>query len=358
MKERQTFLIGCIIWMMGVCAAGTAPVVSNVTASQRADASKLVDIYYDLADDDGDLCTVWVIISDDGGATWTIPAKTFTGDWGKDIGPGQQKQIIWDAGRDIPGKSGLLFKARVFADDGMGSYPMVIVPASEFNPAGDNNWIYVPTMMMDQFEVTNAQYAEFLNETTEDQTGKYYDSQMEIIQTGTTGSYTYSAKTEKENYPVRFVSFNDATAYCNWKRSRTGLNYLIPTLNMWYKAAFWNPETRKMSVYPFQSETISCSQCNYQECNVGKTTPVGFFNGINPGTVRAASYYGCFDMGGNVLEITSSPSGRYDYVVIRGGSFISNSSTIKYPCTDGGSNDTPREGRQYWMGFRLSVILN
>jgi hypothetical protein len=51
----------------------SAPVVSNVTASQRTDASKLVDIYYSLADADGDTCTVTAQASNDGGATWAVP---------------------------------------------------------------------------------------------------------------------------------------------------------------------------------------------------------------------------------------------------------------------------------------------
>ena len=40
------------------------PVVSNVTASQRTDGSRLVDIGYDLADADGDACTVSVAVGD------------------------------------------------------------------------------------------------------------------------------------------------------------------------------------------------------------------------------------------------------------------------------------------------------
>ncbi|MCP4708062.1 MAG: hypothetical protein GY869_05520 [Planctomycetes bacterium] len=67
-------LISVQVW------ANSTPVVSNVTAYQRGDDSKLVDIRYDLADADGDACTVWVAIRNNAGQSWTIPARTFAGD--------------------------------------------------------------------------------------------------------------------------------------------------------------------------------------------------------------------------------------------------------------------------------------
>ena len=55
-----------------------APVVSNVTASQRP-GTKLVDISYNVSDSDGDLQTIGVEISGDGGLTYTIPATALSG---------------------------------------------------------------------------------------------------------------------------------------------------------------------------------------------------------------------------------------------------------------------------------------
>jgi len=69
----------------GLIFANSAPVVSNVTVSQRTDGSKLVDIRYSLSDADGDRCTVSVQVSSDGGSTWTVPAVTFLP--GSAIGP-------------------------------------------------------------------------------------------------------------------------------------------------------------------------------------------------------------------------------------------------------------------------------
>lgn len=49
-----------------------APVVSNVTFSQRTDGSGLVDIYYDLYDGNGDNSTVSLLLSADNGANYDI----------------------------------------------------------------------------------------------------------------------------------------------------------------------------------------------------------------------------------------------------------------------------------------------
>ena len=59
-------------------AHAAAPVVSNIRASQRA-GTKLVDIYYDATDADGDALTVEIQVSNDNGTTYAVPAFTFTG---------------------------------------------------------------------------------------------------------------------------------------------------------------------------------------------------------------------------------------------------------------------------------------
>jgi hypothetical protein len=96
--RSPALLVFLILVGAGPVWANNPPVVSNVIANQRPDASKLVDIYYNLADADGDACTVWVRVSEDGGTTFAVPALTFTGAVGPGITPGSGKHIIWDAG--------------------------------------------------------------------------------------------------------------------------------------------------------------------------------------------------------------------------------------------------------------------
>lgn len=93
-----------------------APFVSNIHAEQRT-GTKLVDITYDVSDSDGDLLTITVSVSDDGGSTFSIPAA-FTGDVGSGIAPGTGKQIVWDAGADVPEVYVANYRIKITARDG------------------------------------------------------------------------------------------------------------------------------------------------------------------------------------------------------------------------------------------------
>ena len=71
----QTMALICmaVAWLGTATAlANSAPDVIVVSAGQRDDGSKRVDIYYNLADADGDPCTVSVLVSADGGVTRSV----------------------------------------------------------------------------------------------------------------------------------------------------------------------------------------------------------------------------------------------------------------------------------------------
>jgi formylglycine-generating enzyme required for sulfatase activity len=336
------------------CFANSAPVVSNVTAVQRNDDSKLVDIRYNLADADGDTCTVWAVISDDGGTSWKIPAITFTGNVGSGITSGNGKHIIWDAGKDVPGKVAA-FKSRVYADDGKGPANMVLVPAGGF--AYQQNYAvmtYVGTFQIDKYEVTNDFYCQYLNNA--DPTGAHYDPRMEIMQQGTSGNYNYTVAPGKGQYPIRFVSVLDAEAFAAWRSSVYGGTYRLPTEQEWEKAAGWNPATQHEYTYGFQQDILndSSSWCNISN-QYGGPLPVGSFNGTG-GKQDAKSYYGCYDMSGNVYELTSSTNGGAgpDSRIMRGG-FWSSGPT---ECTTIYRAGTWNYERTSYVGFRLVLDLN
>ena len=88
-------------------------------ASQRAD-TKLVDIYYDATDADGDLLKIRVEISDNDGVRYAVPAFTLSGDIGEGIAPGTGKHIVWDAGADWDGEYSDKMRVKVFAIDAKG----------------------------------------------------------------------------------------------------------------------------------------------------------------------------------------------------------------------------------------------
>ena len=73
-----------------------------------------------------------------------------------------------------------------------------------------------------EYDVTSSQYTAFLNAVAATDTYGVYNSTMAgttmgnpgIIQSGSSGSYTYSVAAGRGNYPVTDVTFWDTTALC------------------------------------------------------------------------------------------------------------------------------------------------
>lgn len=123
--------------------------------------------------------------------------------------------------------------------------------------------------LISKYEITNAQYCEFLNSRAKTDTFNLYSSNMSssinggITRSGSPGNYTYATKTNMNNKPVLFVDWFAAARFCNWLhngKSNTsstengayslngsnpivnkiaGAQYWLPTENEWYKAAFF-----------------------------------------------------------------------------------------------------------------------
>ncbi len=135
---------------------------------------------------------------------------------------------------------------------------------------------------------------------------------------------------ELADHPVVYISWNDATAYCEWLTETTGKPYRLPTEAEWERAARGTDGRR----YPWGDEWDE-TRANTQEAGPGTTTPVGQYSpaGDSPA--------GCADMAGNVWEWTNSwfqpyPGGSYQdkeygekYRVLRGGSWLPNSSLAR-----------------------------
>jgi sulfatase modifying factor 1 len=172
-----------------------------------------------------------------------------------------------------------------------------------------------------KYEVTNAQYGDFLNAVAHTDSYGLYNSNMAssgITRSGTSGSYTYSVTGALANRPVVYVSWFDAARMANWLANgqgdgstetgsytlngvmsgiitaETGAQVYIPTENEWYKAAYYNALTQTYSLYPNGQNTITTADANYNG-SIGSSTDVGSYSG-DP------SPYGTFDQGGNVWE--------------------------------------------------------
>jgi len=198
-------------------------------------------------------------------------------------------------------------------------------------------------------EVTNTQYAAFLNAKAATDTFSLYNTNMAgslggITRSGSAGSYTYSTISGRENNPVNWVSFWDATRFANWLHNGQGSGdtetgaytltsggisantitrnadwkWAVTSENEWYKAAYYQPasaggDSDNYWSYPTSSNTITTTQANYNNV-IGNTTPVGSY---------APNFYGTFDMGGNVMEWTEGVFST-THRNMRGGHYIQN----------------------------------
>lgn len=196
-------------------------------------------------------------------------------------------------------------------------------------------------------EVTNAQYAAFLNSVAKNDTNGLYNAQMEdygIIRSGTAGSYVYSITNGLGQRPVVFVSFINAARYCNWltngastsASTETGMytitadglftrnadawaagGYAITSEDEWYKAAYYNVADGGYTLYA-TGNTIDQNLANYyvtlSPYNLGHTADTGSY---------AAEQNGTYDMTGNAFEWTEAVQ-KGAFRTLRGGSFTSN----------------------------------
>jgi len=83
-----------------MCFINAQAQISNITASQRTDGSKLVDICYDLQGDENfSIFTISAEVSYDNGSNYSI-INMVTGDIGNNIEEGAGKCLVWNFGEE------------------------------------------------------------------------------------------------------------------------------------------------------------------------------------------------------------------------------------------------------------------
>lgn len=102
------------------------------------------------------------------------------------------------------------------------------------------------------------------------------------------------------SHPVVLVRFDDAAAFCAWRRAR------LPTVEEFRAAA-------GSSAYPWGDE-VDPTRVNSAEFGAGDTVPVASFP-------RAMSPLGLMDAAGNVAEWTASPGAREGERLVVGSAF-------------------------------------
>jgi formylglycine-generating enzyme required for sulfatase activity len=251
---------------------------------------------------------------------------------------------------------------------------------------------------MGTYEVTNSQYAEFLNWKAASVVGLYNtnmgsDPRGGINRSGVSGSYTYEVKPNMGDKPVNWVSIYDAMRFANWLSNGQGTGdtesgsyamwqglpsrqpnatWVVPTANEWYKAAYYDPRSQAQGgppgddhywFYPTQSDTqpirataTSTGNIANPGANVANTMAGADWNGQD-GNVTAVgsagplsrSYYGTYDQGGNVAEWTPTELRGGAYDALMGGTWL-NSSSYQPAATAGYGAEDSR------LGFRLALV--
>ena len=188
------------------------------------------------------------------------------------------------------------------------------------------------TYFIAKHEVSNSQYAEFLNSTARSDPFGLYNTSMGsdgtyggITRSGEDGSYSYEAKQDFEDKPVVYVSFYDALRFANWLNNgtpdtesgaytitgpgiadnsitrNTGAGVFLPSENEWYKAAYYRFGGVYFD-YPTGANTRPiCVPPVFDNGNAANCSPVDVLTDVGA-YVFSASWLGTFDQGGNAFE--------------------------------------------------------
>ena len=224
---------------------------------------------------------------------------------------------------------------------------LVGVPAGSFamgNNDGDPDEmpvheVYLDSYYIGKYEVTNAEYHTFTEDTGYRRPGSWQNGQY-----------------GEPNAPVVGVTWIESVEYCRWLRERTKMPYRLPTEAEWEKAAR-GPESY---IYPW-GDFWDPNRCNSSQfCAQRSIRQVGLFE-------TGKSHYGAYDMAGNIWEWCSdwyapdyyqysphnNPAGATNgkQKVARGGCWNDNSrycrSTDRWPLSV--TFDEP------YVGFRVCV---
>ena len=391
MKTTKIVLWVGVLVAIATTGSATVPVVTNVVASQRT-STKLIDIYYDVSDAEGDLLKIGVEVSHSGGQTFNIPSSSFTGDYGDNIVTGVSKHIVWDAGKDWDGEYTTQMVVKVTASDAKGLPGLQWgneVPAGGFlmgqeggaEGYGPSCHVNIPwSYWLSKFEITSAQYAEYLNialaagkvrrNGTTNVTGLVgVSSNKLLINTADNRDIMWNVNafepaSGRTNFPVR-VTWYGAIAFAQF------YGYDLPTDAEWEKAAR-GPDRAGVDqhqAYPW-GDSLNNFNANYGNSgdpydliemlgisyngtvSDGDISPAGFYDGNQtPLGPNMANGYGLYDVIGNVCEWTRSrfvsTVEQYDQtesltnsintmtnptnMVIRGGSCLSGTGSSYWP---------------------------
>ena len=167
--------------------------------------------------------------------------------------------------------------------------------------------VFLNDYRIDAFPVTNEQYLSFIEDGGYDDFKYWLSDGWDAVKKNNWHAPMYW---EKENerwivrdflgkrkinpkHPVCHVSFYEADAYCRWAGKR------LPSEAEWEKAACWNEEKMRKTIFPWGNGVPSENNSNLLESYLWNTSEIGSYP-------EGKSNYGCYQMIGDVWEWTSS----------------------------------------------------
>ena len=205
---------------------------------------------------------------------------------------------------------------------------------------------YLNDYRIDTHPVTNEQYLEFMNDGGYTDYSFWLSDGWELVKKNNWSSPMYWENENGEWFtrdflgkrkinpsePVNHVSYYEAAAFCKWAKKR------LPTEAEWEKAALWNEEKQRKTIFPWGNESPTPDHANLLESNIWNCAEIGSYE-------KGKSPNGCYQMIGDVWEWTSSEfmgypgfkSGFDEYndkwftnqKVLRGGSFATPTISIR-----------------------------
>lgn len=189
-----------------------------------------------------------------------------------------------------------------------------------------------------KYEITNAQYAEFLDAVAADDPYALYNAMMGthpdsgIVRSGSPGTYSYAVVTGRGNRPVVLVSFWDAVRFANWLNNGQGTastesgSYTLLGVNPpfvgrnpggyafltsedeWYKAAYYDPFSSGYFDYPAGTDVQTvCDDPTPAPNRANCGLPIAAADVFDVGSYpNSASPWGTFDQGGMPRSGTTS----------------------------------------------------
>ena len=264
---------------------------------------------------------------------------------------------------------------------------------------GTGNGAVAASFRIMKYEFTNQQYTDFLNSVDSSGTNPYsvYNTNMGSdarggisFTSGNASGSKYAIRTNMGDKPVNYVSWFDAARVSNWYQNgatsssstetgaytlvggqttgtapavNPGATFYVPTEDQWYKAAYYKGGGTSAGYWDYATQSDSDpTAVTAGLTGIGSAGSTGNFANYNEqadwnsqngnvttvGTNGGPSFYGAFDMSGNVYEWNDSIAGSSRG--LRGGRWDLGAVNLSssFSGSDGPSNMSSM------LGFRLA----